>query len=536
MRSFVRSREGHITIHEKGDIHGKGEGLVFLQQLNLKRAARLRTDVLSTKFYDDFRNNGRKLDPDTLIYLQDLHGSFKGQPMGVRPSEKHENDPNIPTSGSNTTFMIPNSSFNQFTQAVLRIFEQFERIQGNDSQSVAIVVNPIPGVLDRTPAGLYYYPMSSGVADSFFFYPVEGKSSDEGVARIAFGHGYAAVRDDFPIIPMLTIRNPEIPSKICSGQKFFYAIDMDKSNGLKGVEMEKMEMLNVRHAGPHVNYFGSSGGVDFDKLLSPDDPLGLGYASGLRSIMEQIAARSGNFQIEFTFNVFDGKGVVHVVQYKVMPGIDTTPIEIPIDGKREFVSTDHVQGHGIIKGIRHAIAISPFNYRKENHDDVREKLKGLNQGMKERGERYILVCPGRLGTSNRDWGMSVEFSDISNAAAIVEFGYDISGSHAIEMSREEMTGGHFGSHFLWQILGGASESDKVRRLRMLGSQGTHFITNLITKGIIYLHVDPLNARLDPWFFEPPQGQPENPVYQKTFDQPVTVYAELSGKQKRCVIK
>jgi len=124
MRSFVRSREGHITIHEKGDIHGKGEGLVFLQQLNLKRAARLRTDVLSTKFYDDFRNNGRKLDPDTLIYLQDLHGSFKGQPMGVRPSEKHENDPNIPTSGSNTTFMIPNSSFNQFTQAVLRIFEQ----------------------------------------------------------------------------------------------------------------------------------------------------------------------------------------------------------------------------------------------------------------------------------------------------------------------------------------------------------------------------------------------------------------------------
>jgi len=536
MRTFVKAREGDVTIHQKGpDLHGKSEGLVFLQRLQLKRAARLRTDVLSTRFYDDFRNNGRKLDPDTLIYLQDLHGSFKGQPISVRPSEKHENDPNIPTSGANTSFMIPNSNFNQFQSAMLRIYENFEKAQINDSESVEIVVNPIPGVLDRTPAGLYYYPMSSGVADSFFYYPVEDKRSDEGIARIAFGHGYAVVRDDFPVIPMLTIRNPTSPSSICRGQTFFYAIDMEKNNGLKGVEMEKMEMLNVRHAGPHVNYFGSSGGVDFDKLLSPDDPLGLGYASGLRSIMEQIAARSGNFQIEFTFNVFDGIGVFHVVQYKMMGGIDNTPIVIPDDGKKTYVSTDHVQGHGVIKGIRHVIAISPFNYRKEQHDDVRKELKELNEGMKERGERYVLVCPGRLGTSNRDWGINVEFSDISNAAAIVEFGYDISGSHAIEMSREEMTGGHFGSHFLYQILGGATEAEKVRRLRSMGSQGTHFMTNLITKGIIYLHVDPLSARLDPWFFEPPEGKEDAPIYVKTFQQAVTIYADLSGK-KRCVIK
>jgi len=531
-------RESGITIHGDGEVGGKGEGLIRLGGAGIRRIAPLKTEVLSTEFYRRFMDNGKTFDEESLALLQTVHASFNGDPLSVRPSEKDEDDPMVATSGANTSFMLPNNHpdlarrFGQFLKAVTHAFTQHAQCDGGGNGGVAIVVNQINGVLDRMGVGDFFYPMSSGVADTFFYYPVAGKKPEEGVARVAFGHGYSTVRNDFDIVPVLTIRNPEKPSGISRGQTFFYAIDMGKNEVLEGRDMETMIQLHIRHASSDIiRHFGTDRRVDFDSLLADDR---LGYASGLRQIVEEIATKLGPSQIEFTFNVLDGEGVFHVVQCKRMPKLDSKALVIPDDGKEIMLSTDHVQGHGIIEGIRSTIVITPFNYRKADHAEVKGRLRQLNQEMKERGERYILVCPGRVGTTNLEWGINVGFSDISAAGVIVEYGYDISGRPDIVVTEQEMTGGICGSHFLYSILGNAAADERVRQLRMLGSQGTHFITNLITTGAIYLHVDPSTSIFDPWFFEPPEGRESSPIYAKTFEDPVTAYADLFNK--RCLIK
>jgi hypothetical protein len=109
----------------------------------------------------------------------------------------------------------------------------------------AVVINPIPGLFDDTPAGPFFYPYISGVANSFFPYALKTQNPNEGFARIAFGHGYAAVLDDFPVISMATIRNP-LPIDLLRpgrGQQYFYALDATKNRA--GGRLETMKKLHV---------------------------------------------------------------------------------------------------------------------------------------------------------------------------------------------------------------------------------------------------------------------------------------------------
>ena len=146
-------------------------------------------------------------------------------PISVRSSATNEacisgEEGDSVHAGENTSFMLPNNHPNfkirlkQLIQAIYFIYNDFiQRQQPDSKEKMAIVINPIPGVFDNTNAGPVYYPLVSGVANSFFPYALKTQDPHEGFARIAFGHGYATVLDDFPVISMATIRNP-IPLKL----------------------------------------------------------------------------------------------------------------------------------------------------------------------------------------------------------------------------------------------------------------------------------------------------------------------------------
>ena len=527
------------TIHGDGDIGGKAEGLVLLDEMELTGAQKLRTEIFTTEIFDRYRNNSDQLDAGCLARLREVHASFERNPIGVRSSERLENDPDTPTSGQSTSHMLPNIHpdpevrFRQFQAAITSIFDKFiarYALRGQSSENLAFLVNPVPGVTTRTNAGSYFYPLSSGVADSFFKHPLNLEDGLQdprgGFARVAFGHGYAAVRDDFEVIPVATIRKPIRPALMSkNGQQFFYAINLDENPDTVTEEMATMSVLNMRFADPrYIGLFSDDARkVNFDRLVTEDLH---GYRSELAALMEQIEQRGGSFQIEFTWNMIDGKGVFHVVQYKKLREVDLSDIRLPKLNDTAFVTTDQFQGHGVISGIRYAVVINPFEYRQELHDEVVRELRRLNTELRGRGERYVLVCPGRLGTTNRKWGFNVEYDCVSGAAAIVEYGFDSKGSASIEVEEDELTGGVYGSHFLYQILGGADEAERGRRARMFGSQGTHFLTNLYTSGTLYLFVDPNRNHLDRWFFSPRKGQETAPIYRKSFPRPVTAYANL----------
>ncbi len=547
----IIEKPGDVKIYGDGLLGGKGAGLAKINEHLIPKTSKLKTLILTTSFYERFLDANKRLtDKDLDNILSSILNELGDTPIGIRSSATNEAAVSSEKlgpihAGENTSFMLPNNHphtsvrFQQVKQAIYHIYDDFIQKQPPASpEKMAIVINPIPGLFDDTLAGPFYYPYISGVANSFFPHALKGQDPNEGFARIAFGHGYATVLDDFPVISMASIRDP-IPIdllKIGRGQQYFYALDMTKNRELAGDELETMKKLHVRFANYHkIKLLGLQNNfITIEELVQNNH---FGFKTGLIEIMEMIASKiSSHFQIEFVFNIDFSKkseedGRFHVVQLTQLPELNFEVIDMPEDAKRIYLSIHSLQGHGIKKGIKYAMVVSPFIYSKEKHDDIRKKISQMNAQMHKQNQNYILIIPGRLGSKNRDWGIDVDFNDVDNAAAIFEYGVDIAGRAEPLPEEEDLTGGIYGSHFLYMIQGGHDEELKRMQTRMYGTQGTHFLTNLMSNNIIYGYIAPMEDKIDPWFFS--TSNTKEPLTVLTFPTAASVYADTSNQ--RCVV-
>ncbi len=531
---------GNVRIYGRGEPGGKGAGLSKINEAHIPGVRKLKTLILSTDFYDRFVDGGGVLAEDDLRSLASVLEDLGDGPISVRSSATNEAGFDTAGSGSvhageNASFMLPNNHpdpscrFGQLRQAISHIYGDFIRRQpGDGREKMAIVLNPIPGVFDDSPAGPLYYPLVSGVADSYFPYALKTQDPGEGFARIAFGHGYATVLDEFPVITMATIRNPLRLSLLGEGQKYFYAVDMTKNESLLGDELETMRTLHVRFAADRfAGWTGKSKDrLTFAPLIEGDQ---MGFRSGLERIMDAIRSRiSQRFQIEFVFHP-EGSGpattgVFTIVQLTQLPEPNFEAIRVPPPAGTSYLSIVDFQGHGIKRGIRRALVVSPFLYAKSRHDEVRKAIAEANSRMRADGSFYILIVPGRLGSRNRDWGISVEFRDIDRAAAIFEYGVDVVGRPEPASEPDpSLGGGIYGSHFLYMIQGGHDEDQKRIQARMFGTQGSHFLTNLAGNAVIYGFILPTRDWIDPRLFCP--GTEGLPLAVIDFPVPVSIYAD-----------
>jgi len=542
-------REAAVEVIAYGDglLGGKGEGLARLNACDIPQVCKLKTRILTTSFFDRFVELGGELDREQLAVVASILAEMGEDPVGVRSSATNEAGISAAGvgpvhAGEHSSFMLPNNHpdpetrFGQLLQAVRHVYGDFIRKQAPGSrEKMAIVINPIPGIYDDTRAGPVYYPYISGIANSFFPHALKAQDPNDGFARIAFGHGYATVLDDFPVISMATIRDP-IPIEflqIGSGQQYFYALDMTKNRELKGEELETMVKLHVQFANFHkIKLLGLHKNlITIEELVQNNH---FCFKTGLVAIMEKIAAvTSTHFQIELVFNIDFGRtdkecGSFHVVQLTLLPRLKCDAVDFPARPAHTFLSVRSLQGHGVRKGIKRAVVVSPFLYRKEKHDEVREALSRVNRQMRAEREEYIIIVPGRLGSRNREWGLFVDFRDVDGAAAIFEYGVDVAGRPEPLPEEKTLTGGIYGSHFLYMIQGGYDEDQKKAQTRMYGTQGTHFLTNLMCNNIVYGFIAPTQDTLDPWFFS--GTSPDEPLYVLTFPSPVSVYADTINQR------
>ncbi len=539
-----------VKVYGTGSPGGKGAGLIRINELALPRVSRLRTYILSTSFFDRFLECNKQLGDEECRIIASILAELVETPLGIRSSATNEagiaeTGGCLVHAGENASFMLPNNHpdpevrLSQAVGAVQHIYLDFVRKQPASSrEKMAIVINPIPGIPDDTHAGPVFYPYISGVANSFFPHALKNQNPSEGFARIAFGHGYATVLDDFPVISMATIRNP-IPLRLLrigSGQQYFYALDMTKNREIKGKELETMRKLHVRFANFHkIRLLGIQNNlITIEELVQKNH---FGFRMGLAEIMDIIASRiTSHFQIEFVFNLDfsrkdKGDGTFHIVQLTLLPELKLDSIRTPESIQHTFLAIANAQGHGVRRNIRYALVVSPFIYKKEMHAAVRKKIGQINLEMKRSGDNYILIVPGRLGSKNRDWGIEVDYKDVDQAAAIFEYGVDIAGRSEPLPEEAGLTGGIYGSHFLYMIQGGFDEDQKRLQTRMYGTQGTHFLTNLMCNNIIYGYVTPGQDIFDPWLFSNPQ--PNNFVSTLSFPRPVGIYADCLNQ--RCAV-
>jgi hypothetical protein len=548
MSISIIDRIGDVKIYGGGLSGGKGAGLVKINSCSIPSVHKLRTRILTTTFFDRYIELGSRFGREELKTLSVLLEKVGTIPISVRSSATNEawvapGERGSVHAGENTSFMLPNNHpafqtrFNMLIQAVYFIYRDFLNKQQPESrEKMAIVINPIPGISEQTYAGPIFYPLVSGVANSYFFHSLRSQNPDEGFARIAFGHGYATVLDEFPVVSMATIRKPLPVDLMGSSQKYFYAIDMANNSSLKGQELETMKMLNISFAGSQLipELGRDQYGITFKNLIEKD---AFGFRSQLCRIMDIISERiSSHYQIEFVFNVNPAQapsscGAFHVVQLTELPKLTFEKIHIPENVKHTYLSVQNHQGHGVKRNITRAVVLSPFMYTKDRHDRIRAEISRINTAMKTSGNAYMIVVPGRLGSGNRNWGIQVDYSDLDGASAIFEYGVDIAGRPEPVSDEESLSGGIYGSHFLYMIQGGFDEEKKRVQTRMYGTQGTHFLTNLVSNNIIYGYISPEKDLLDPWFFTPQEGS--STPYVLEFPQPVAVFAD--SIRHRCLV-
>lgn len=544
---------GGVHVYGTGLMGGKGAGLVKINECRLPTQARkLKTRILTTSFYDRYRERGGSFGPEELAVFAAVLKEVGETPISIRSSATNEagfaeDESGTATvrSGENRSFMLPNNHpdparrFEQLTRAIHFIYADFlQKLPPGSREKMAIVVNPIPGIYEETLAGPIYYPLVSGVANSYFPYALKTQDPREGFARVAFGHGYATVLDEFPVISIATIRNP-LPLKMMGpAQRHFYAVDMARNEGLAGAEMETMKQLHVRFAArrPKEDLGLDRDAITFAGLVEENRH---GFLRGLEEIMEAVGSQvSSHFQIEFVFNVEEragggAEGVFHVVQVTRLPELTFEPVRFPDPPGRTYIALRNFQGHGVKSNIRYVLVVSPFLYHKDRHLDVRARIREVNRALREKGEPFILIVPGRLGSGNKDWGIPAEYRDIDRAAAIFEYGVDVAGRpEPLREPEHSQTGGTYGSHFLYMIQGGFDEDQKRLRTRMHGSQGTHFLTNLVSQNVIYGFLSPLEDRIDPWLFR--SAGDGSAVALLEFPRPVTLYADSPGQH--CVVE
>jgi len=161
----------------------------------------------------------------------------------------------------------------------------------------------------------------------------------------------------------------------------------------------------------------------------------------LKAVLEIITSSMGMpVQIEFAVDLTrgpDGRSNFYILQIKPLLG-DMKDYRLDLDtvDREDMVLySEHAMGNGVIEDLHHIVYADIGKFDRRRTLEMRAELERLNAKMREKGEKYILLGPGRWGTRDRFLGIPVRWSDISNAQVIAEveledFHFDASlGSH-----------------------------------------------------------------------------------------------------------
>ncbi len=126
-----------------------------------------------------------------------------------------------------------------------------------------------------------------------------------------------------------------------------------------------------------------------------------------------------------------------------------------IDTSRALIYGEQALGVGRMEGITDLVYVKEGAFDSLATDRIAEELLALNARMREEGRQYVLVGPGRWGSSDPYLGVPVKWSHISEAKVIVECG--------------------------------------IARFQVEPSQGTHFFQNVTSLGVGYLTINPFRG-------------------------------------------
>ena len=516
-----------------------------------------KTVVICTDIFDEFMDTNElypvalgDADDETILryflraslpsrLIEDLMAFFDvvKSPIAVRSSSLLEDSHYQPFAGIYSTYMVPKieekyDMLRTVSDAIKAVYasvfykdsKAYMTATSNliDQEKMAIVLQEVVGSRYND----HFYPTMSGVARSLNFYPIGNEKAEDGIANIALGLGKYIVDGGqtlrfSPRHPHSILQMSTMDFALRETQTRFYALDLknmaeafsvdDAFNlvklGLKDADAEGSLKYIVSTYDPYDQiirdgyYPGGRKILSFVNILQHDVfPL----ADTLDQILRIGQQEMGRpVEIEFAVNM-DPSDHTRATFYllQIRPIVDNKEIMDEdlslVKNEETILSSTSVLGHGIVGDVQDIIYVKTGAFNSSNNQLIAYEIEKMNRSFTDQEKGYVLVGPGRWGSSDSWLGIPVKWPHISNARVIVECG--------------------------------------LENYRVDPSQGTHFFQNLTSFGVGYFTVNPFKG--DGWFDEAflnAQPAVEETEYLRHvhFDAPITI--KMDGKKSLGVV-
>lgn len=473
--------------------------------------------------------------------LEAFFNVVKG-PMAVRSSSLIEDSHYQPFAGIYSTYMVPfgtdrEARVNMLCDAVKAVYasvfykdsKAYMNATSNviDQEKMAVILQ---GLVGREHDG-YFYPNFSGVGRSLNYYPVGDEKSEEGVAEVAVGLGSYIVDGGkslrfSPAHPDKVLQTSTLELALRDTQTMLNALPL---SGMAGFNPTTKDTFNIKQL-PVADAFKSGAlkylvsTFDVNDRVIRDNEIGPGrkvvtFANVLKHDKFPLAPivdfmlRTGAYEmgrpveIEFAGDILpkpdeEGrKGTIYWLQ--IRPIVDQK--EMLDDNITEetgddvLLRSDSALGHGLMDGVRYVVYVKPETFDSMKTRDIAEEIGRINEEMTAKDEPYVLIGPGRWGTSDPSLGVPVRWAQIAGARVIVECA--------------------------------------LPGYRIEPSQGTHFFQNLTSFGTGYFTVDEAHGngfidsgRLDSM----PAVYESEHVRMVKFETPLTI--AVNGRKSKGIVK
>jgi len=472
-----------------------------------------KTVVLCTDYFDQFmdKNNLWGIALSDASDEEILHHFLKAQlpdaliadfftffdavksPIAVRSSSLLEDSHYQPFAGIYSTYMIPylDDKYEMLRMLACAIKGVYASVYYKDSKAymtatsnvidqekMAVILQEVVG----KTYGDKYYPTFSGVLRSLNYYPIGDETAEEGIASLALGLGKYIVDGGqtlrvSPYHPNQVLQTSEMETALRETQTRFYALDMSRvGDDFQVDDGFNIKNLRVKEADKDGALIGIASTFDpYDQVIRD------GIYEGGRKIISfcgvlqhgvfplpeilQMSERFGAdemrrpVEIEFACNLENGEqgkmnGNFYLLQ--IRPIVDSKQV---LDADLDAISDEkcllrsaNSLGHGISEDVTDVVYVKTSDdFTASENPYIADEIEQINRRFLNEGRNYVLVGPGRWGSSDYWLGIPVKWPHISAARVIVEEG--------------------------------------LKNYHVDPSQGTHFFQNLTSFGVGYFTIN-----------------------------------------------
>lgn len=480
-----------------------------LNQYDNARVSIPKTVVLCTDVFDEFMDTNELYQtalsdlPDEEILRHFLHGRLPQRllgdltamlevvrtPLAIRSSSLLEDSHYQPFAGVYSTYMIPytedpyerlamlsNAIKAVYASVFFRSSKDYMTATSNviDQEKMAVILQEVVG----QEHGRRFYPNISGVARSLNYYPLGDEQAEEGTVSLALGLGKYIVDGGqclrlSPYHPHKILQMSETDLALRDTQTHFLALDLDavKLDFVTddGFNLRKFSVRDAEKDGSLQWIVSTYDPVDqciYDGFYEGRNRKIVSFCGVLQheviplpELLQEVLRYGESemrrpVEIEFAVNLHpDKRGEFYLLQIRPMVdqrmALDEDLALIPDEAC--LLKSHLAIGHGIMSEMQDVVYVKTDGYTPSRNPQIAEEVDRINRSLLATDTPYILVGPGRWGTSDPWLGIPVKWPHISGARVIVEAG--------------------------------------LAGFQVDPSQGTHFFQNLTSLGVSYFTIN-----------------------------------------------